>query len=188
MTASVGVAANKFLAKLASDLRKPDGLVVIEAGPDPKGRDSGRRCQVGRLWGVGKKGRSGLHALGLPAHIGQLAALLGIARRSIILALSAKAGRYGGGPRGHDDGAVVPKIDGESKSVSTETTFSRDIGDRDRPLQFLPARAGRAPGHRRLRRLWLRMAADARSQSPENRPDFRTYSRAQSPVSDFHRI
>src|SRR5262249_16967857 len=71
LTASVGVAPNKFLAKLASDLRKPDGLVVIEPqqvsevlGPLP----------VSRLWGVGKKGEKRLHALGLRT-MGQLAAL-----------------------------------------------------------------------------------------------------------------
>ena len=66
----MGVAPNKFLAKLPSDLSKPDGLLVIEPGtvsaflaPLP----------VNRIWGVGKKVEKRLHELGI-ATIGQLAA------------------------------------------------------------------------------------------------------------------
>src|SRR5580658_238632 len=62
LTASVGVAPNKFLAKLASDLQKPDGLVVIEPH---QVQEILAPLPVGRLWGVGKKGEKRLHALGL---------------------------------------------------------------------------------------------------------------------------
>src|SRR5262249_19086269 len=71
LVASVGVAANKFLAKLATELGKPDGLVVLEPG---RVRQVLAPLPVGRLWGVGAKGEKRLHALGLRT-VGQLAAL-----------------------------------------------------------------------------------------------------------------
>src|SRR4051794_34135749 len=71
LVASVGVAVNKFLAKLVGDLGKPDGLVVltperVHAVLDP--------LPVSRLWGVGAKGEKRLHELGL-RNIGDVAAL-----------------------------------------------------------------------------------------------------------------
>jgi DNA polymerase-4 len=121
LVASVGVAPNKFLAKLASDHGKPEGLVVVPAdgvtaflAPLP----------VGRLWGVGAKGEKRLRALGVQT-IGQLAAL---PERVL-------AGQFGeAGPHlwrlahGRDDRRVIP--DREAKSISTETTFEQDLGDR----------------------------------------------------------
>src|ERR1700722_8523523 len=67
--ASVGVASNKFLAKLASVHGKPDGLVVV---PDDKVEQFLAPLPVGRLWGVGAKGEKRLHALGLKT-VGQIA-------------------------------------------------------------------------------------------------------------------
>src|SRR5262245_3446653 len=71
LTASVGVAPNKFLAKLASDHGKPDGFVVV---PSERVTEFLAPLPVGRLWGVGAKGERRLHALGVRT-IGQLAAL-----------------------------------------------------------------------------------------------------------------
>jgi DNA polymerase-4 len=121
LTASVGVAPNKFLAKLASDHGKPDGLVVVRPGdvaaflvPLP----------VGRLWGVGARAEKRLHALGVHT-VGQLAAL---PERVL-------AGHFGEVGRrvwrlahGDDDRPVV--ADREAKSIGTETTFPEDVGDR----------------------------------------------------------
>jgi len=122
LTASVGVAPNKFLAKLASDHGKPDGLVVVPAdgvagflAPLP----------VGRLWGVGAKGEKRLHALGVRT-IGQLAAL----PEKVLADHFGKTGRHLWRlAHGHDDRAVTP--DREAKSISTETTFPEDVGDRE---------------------------------------------------------
>jgi DNA polymerase-4 len=122
LTASVGVAPNKFLAKLASDLRKPDGMVVVPPqgvaeflGPLP----------VGRLWGVGAQAEKRLHALGVRT-IGQLAAL----PERLLIDHFGKLGRHVWQlAQGRDERLVVP--DREAKSISTETTFSQDVADRD---------------------------------------------------------
>jgi DNA polymerase-4 len=121
LVASVGVATNKFLAKLGSDLGKPDGFVVIE--PE-RVADVLAPLPVGRLWGVGAKGEKRLHALGLHT-IGQLAAL----PEQVLSDHFGEAGCHLWRlAHGLDDRSVVP--DEDAKSVSTETTFARDIGDR----------------------------------------------------------
>jgi DNA polymerase-4 len=121
LTASVGVAPNKFLAKLASDHGKPDGLVVV---PVDRMNEFLAPLPVGRIWGVGKKAEKRLHALGIET-IGQLARL---SDRD----LSGQFGELGEHFRqlakGQDNRCVVP--DREAKSISTETTFAKDISDR----------------------------------------------------------
>jgi DNA polymerase-4 len=121
LVASVGVAGNKFLAKLASDLGKPDGFVVVEPdcveavlAPLP----------VGRIWGVGAKAEKRLHYLGIRT-IGQLASF----PMDALVDHFGEAGRHMWQlAHGLDERPVVP--DEHAKSVSTETTFARDIGDR----------------------------------------------------------
>jgi DNA polymerase-4 len=120
LIASVGVAPNKFLAKLASDYGKPNGLVILPPGdvaaflaPLP----------VGRLWGVGAKGEKRLHHLGIRT-VGQLAAL----PERLLADHFGEVGRHLSRlSHGEDDRAVIP--DREAKSISTETTFPKDIGD-----------------------------------------------------------
>ena len=119
LIASVGVAPNKFLAKLASDLRKPDALVVVAREEIASFLQP---LPVGRLWGVGAKAEKRLQALGLHT-IGQLASL----PEDVL------AGHFGDTGRhiwrlanGLDGRRVVP--DRDAKSISTETTFARDIG------------------------------------------------------------
>ncbi|MBB5335294.1 DNA polymerase IV [Pectinatus brassicae] len=59
--ASIGVAPNKFLAKIASDLKKPDGLVIIRHGQE---QSSIAQLPLGKLWGVGQKTALKLHNMG----------------------------------------------------------------------------------------------------------------------------
>src|SRR5262245_54286145 len=121
LIASVAVASNKFLAKLASDLSKPDGLLVVEPGQVDSVLAS---LPVNRLWGVGAKGEKRLHQFGIRT-IGDLAAT----PEQELMAQFGEAGRHLWQlAQGRDDRPVVP--DREAKSVSTETTFAQDIGNR----------------------------------------------------------
>jgi DNA polymerase-4 len=118
LTASAGVAPNKFLAKLASDWKKPDGLFVIQ----PDEMDAFLLpLPVGRLPGVGKVNEEKLVKLGIKT-VGELRSLE--QRR-----LEQEFGRYGMRlyelARGIDENPVVP--DRPTKSISVEDTFQEDV-------------------------------------------------------------
>jgi len=121
LTASVGVASNKFVAKIASDLRKPDGLVVV---PPEETRAFLAPLPVERMWGVGPRGAETLRRAGIRT-FGDLAAAEP-ARLRALFGLSADGLR--GLARGEDARPVVP--DREAKSVGRETTFPEDLEDR----------------------------------------------------------
>ena len=118
LTASAGVAPNKFLAKIASDWRKPDGLFVIQ--PDDVATFL-PPLPVARIPGVGKVTEDRLKQIGVQA-VGDLLAL-------DIAVLEARFGRYGHRlyelARGIDHNPVIP--DRPTKSISAEDTFERDI-------------------------------------------------------------
>jgi len=122
LVASVGVAPNKFLAKIASDLKKPDGFVVVE--PE-RVQEFLAPLPVERLWGVGRQGSKVFQRLGIHT-IGQL-------RQLPLDVLQARFGASGEHlwqlAHGIDDRPVVPER--EAKSISHETTFERDIDDPD---------------------------------------------------------
>lgn len=121
LTASVGVAPNKFLAKLASDLDKPDGLVVIEPGRVHEVLDP---LPVGRLWGVGEASGRRLGRLGLRT-IGDVRAM---DEEALVANLGETSGRHLARlARGEDDRPV--HSDREAKSVSHERTFGEDLTD-----------------------------------------------------------
>jgi DNA polymerase IV len=118
LTASAGVAPNKFLAKLASDWRKPDGLFVIQ----PEEVDAFLLpVPVGRLPGVGKVTEEKLAKLAIKT-VGEL-------RGRELSALESGFGRYGVRlyelARGIDESPVVP--DRPTQSISVEDTFERDV-------------------------------------------------------------
>jgi DNA polymerase IV len=120
LPASVGVASNKFVAKVASDLRKPDGLVIV----DPGGEASFLApLPVSRLWGVGRVTGAELESMGIRT-IGQLA-LTPAAN------LLARFGKHGSDllalARGWDDRPV--EAGAAPKSMGAEETFERDTRD-----------------------------------------------------------
>jgi DNA polymerase-4 len=122
LVASVGVAPNKFLAKVASDLEKPDGLVVVDEGAEQAFLDP---LAVGRLWGVGRVAGRSFDQLGIRT-IEQL-------RRMPLDTLTAKFGSAGEHlwnlAHGRDDRMVIPEH--QAKSISHETTFEQNICDRE---------------------------------------------------------
>ena len=118
LTASAGVAPNKFLAKIASDWKKPDGLFVVQ----PEEVESFLPpLPVGRLPGVGKVTEEKLK--GLDIHT------IADLRRLELPALEGRFGRYGVRlyelARGIDESLVVP--DRPTQSISAEDTFERDV-------------------------------------------------------------
>jgi DNA polymerase IV len=118
LTASAGVAPNKFLAKVASDWRKPDGLFVIQ----PEDVEAFLApLPVGRIPGVGKVTEKNLEAL----NIRTVGDLRNLERET----LEARFGRYGTRlyelARGIDHNEVIP--DRPTQSISAEDTFATDI-------------------------------------------------------------
>ncbi len=118
LTASAGIAPNKFLAKIASDFKKPDGLVEIK--PEEV-QEFLRELPISKLWGVGKSTEEVLKGMGI-LRVGQLAVYP--AER-----VEKKLGKFGieliALARGEDERPVTP--DSEAKSISQEETFTPDL-------------------------------------------------------------
>lgn len=145
LAASVGVAPNKFLAKLASDLEKPDGLTVI---PKDNVRQVLDPLAISKLWGVGPAGEKQLDRLNIHT-FGQL-------RLASPTTLKAALGQNGLDlqrlARGEDDRPVVP--DHQARSISQECTFARDVDDYDQLGDVLVEQVSLVA--RRLRRAKLK--------------------------------
>ncbi len=120
LTASVGVAPNKFLAKIASDLEKPDGFVVIDPARIQEFLDP---LPVGRLWGVGRVTGQAFERLGIRT-IGQVRQL---PAETLVQHFGQHGQHLGQLAHGLDDRRVVP--DREARSISHETTFAHDLED-----------------------------------------------------------
>ena len=123
LTISIGVARTKLVAKIASDLRKPDGLVVVAPGEEAAFLAP---LDIGRLWGVGEKTATVLREYGVKT-IGDLAAL----PEDLLERRFGKMGpMLGDRARGLDADRVVGE--GEAaKSVGHEHTFDVDTSDRE---------------------------------------------------------
>jgi DNA polymerase-4 len=134
LTASAGVAPCKFAAKIASDLRKPDGLVVV---PVDGVASFLAPLPVERMWGVGPKTAPRMRALGF-ATIGDLAA-------ADAKTMVAHFGTWGEQmillARGDDDRDVDPS--GAAQSIGAEETYENDLIDADSIRRTLLEHAGR---------------------------------------------
>ncbi len=122
LTGSVGIAPNKFLAKLASDLDKPDGFVIVtnenkQAILDP--------LPIGRIWGIGKVTAKAFHSCGIQT-IGQLRQWPVERLQSIMGSHAFELRRLA---EGLDDRPVEPHR--QAKSISCEETFAEDITDKE---------------------------------------------------------
>lgn len=121
LTCSVGIASNKLLAKIASDMQKPDGLTIIGE------KDIENRIwplAVRKLWGVGPKTEAGLRGMGINT-IGELASM---PLDRLVENYGESYGHYlYEASRGIDESPLVTHW--EPKSVSRETTFQLDTND-----------------------------------------------------------
>ena len=121
LVASIGLAPNKFLAKVGSDLGKPDGFVVVQPGKEGEFLDP---LPISRLWGVGPKTEARLHQMGFQT-IGQIAG----SRAETLEEILGQGGRdLWELANGFDERPVEPEQ--EAKSIGAEHTFSEDTDDR----------------------------------------------------------
>ena len=130
LTVSAGVGASKLVAKIASDLNKPDGLTIVPSGQEEAFLAP---LPIGRLWGVGPTTRQALALIGVKT-IGDLS-------RMPLAILTAKFGKAGlmlhESARGIDLRLVEPEQ--ETKSIGHEETFAEDLRDQKKIEQELLA-------------------------------------------------
>lgn len=166
ITASVGVAATKFVAKLASGLAKPDGLVVV---PEAEAVAFVQQLPVGALWGVGERTEEALLRLGLHT----VADIAHTPQQTLRRALGEVGAQLHDLSWARDPRRVT--VQRREKSVGSDETFSYDIDD---PEEI----------RRRLLRLSERTAARARAQGMMGRTvtirvrfaDFTTITRSRT--------
>ena len=166
LTCSVGVAPTKFVAKLASDLAKPDGMIVV---PVEEVVGFVQQLPVGALWGVGERTEESLHRLGLRTVADIAHTPVATLRR----ALGQNGAHLHELAWGRDPRRVVPAQ--RERSVGSDETFAYDIDD---PEEI----------RRRLLRLSERTTARARSAGVRGRTvsikvrfsDFTTITRART--------
>jgi len=126
---SIGVATNKLVAKIATERAKPDGICIVPPGQEATFLAP---MPIERLWGVGPKASSALRAMGIET-IGQLA---DTPRETLDRRFGAnQADDLLHRARGTSDAPVV--VDRESKQISQEVTFARDIADPERLRRVL---------------------------------------------------
>jgi DNA polymerase IV len=167
LTASVGVATSKFVAKVASELAKPDGMLVVEPGTEV---ELIRPLPVGVIPGVGPVTKDRLRRIGISTvedlqQIGldELTQVLGHTHGGALRELAFA----------RDDRPIEP--DRETKSISVEDTFETDLADPAELLRILDRDAGQVAVRLRAARLFARTVT-----IKVRRHDFVTYTRSRT--------
>lgn len=123
LTTSIGVASSRFIAKLASDYRKPDGLTIVPPGKEEAFVD---KVGLGKLWGIGDSTLSALRRRGITT----ASALRSYPLEDLRRMFGEKSGEYlYKAARGIDPG--IYSKEAKSRSISTERTFYPDVRDMD---------------------------------------------------------
>jgi len=147
LSISAGLACGKMIAKIASDLAKPDGLLAVEPGDE---RAFLAPLSVGRLWGVGPKTQARLNERGIVA----IADILTLDEPTLIELFGSAWERMRDFALGIDLRTVSAASD--TKSISTEETFEYDVRDERRLLELLLAQARELAEDLRREKLWAR--------------------------------
>jgi DNA polymerase-4 len=131
LTATIGIAPNKYIAKMASGVQKPRGLTVLTV---ERYRERFWPLDVKELWGIGEKTRDALGKLGIRT-VGQLAKF---PREFLTYHFGLNGEHMQESALGNSDSPVVPYYDGiPVKSMGHEITLSEDVSDRDALLSQL---------------------------------------------------
>ena len=129
LTASVGMGSNKLIAKIASDLKKPDGLVIVTPGREAEFLSP---LPLRKLWGIGPKTEQRIKSSFKAETIGQLAA---IPESSLARELGLMGEYLHQRANGVDDDPVCDEH--EAKSIGRENTFDEDTADKEILLSTL---------------------------------------------------
>ncbi len=175
LSASVGVASSKFLAKIASELEKPDGLCVVEPGTEV---DRIGPMGVGVIFGVGPVTRERLDRIGVrtvadlrQVEPAELAQVVGKAHAETLAGLA----------WARDDRPV--EAEREAKSISTEDTFATDVKDAAELAEILRRHARQVAARLTAAGLFARTVT-----IKVRRPDFSTLTRARTLVGATDRV
>jgi len=164
LTASIGVAPNKFLAKLASDLDKPNGFIIIKAD---EAAELLAGLPVGKIWGIGKVSQKSLRNIGVLT-VGDM---LKCPRERLEGVFGSNTGRLLELAQGIDERPVV--VGEGAKSIGAETTFAKDISDETDLRTYIATLMARVA--RRLRKSGYRAQT---VQLKARYADFKTVTRA----------
>ncbi len=167
LTASVGIASSKFLAKIASELEKPDGLCLVEPGTEV---DRIGPMPVGVIFGVGPVTRERLDRIGVRT----VADLRGVEPAELVQVVGrAHAESLAELAWARDDRPV--EAEREAKSISSENTFASDLTDRAELGEILRRDARQVAARLVAARLFARTVT-----LKVRRPDFSTLTRART--------